>query len=154
MGQPAQPYSIQERTSPDGGLTLELSIEGERRAVATASGDVVEQMLTQFGLTRKQVVYNLKSELLEVLKHKQVETVNIYDPIEDPEHDLRFSSRYALHSRNENQIQAGIVWYDVPSSTTGPDDLPAIVRNSMRLEVHRKLTGPDTNAHRLVELLR
>ncbi len=46
-----------------------------------------------------------------------------------------------------------MVWYDVPSSTTGPDNLAAVVRNKMRSDVHRLLTEASPNARGIVDSL-
>jgi hypothetical protein len=65
---------------------------------------------------------------------------------------LKFVSRYTY--RDFDDISVGVVWYDVRTSTTGPDDLPAVVRNKMRFEVHSKLTDQSPNARGMVDLLK
>ena len=109
-------------------------------------------MELQFGFRREDVVEELRTALTGYLKN-QLATVCISDPQEDPTHRLRYVSRYTLRSREDNEVRAGVVWYDIPESTTGPDDLPAIDRNQMRFEVHRKLTSFGSEARGLVELL-
>lgn len=153
MKKQTHPYEIREVGRSDGGLTLELTIEGARLVRASANEDVIEQMKSQFGFSRQDVVEELRRSLESYLKN-QLAIVKISDPEEDPVQRLRFVSRFSLLSRENNDIRAGVVWYDVPGSTTGPEDLPAIVRNRMRLEVHQKLTSSGSEARGLVELLR
>ncbi|GAB4566965.1 MAG: hypothetical protein Tsb0020_19100 [Haliangiales bacterium] len=54
--------------------------------------------------------------------------------------------------RDRDHVDTGLVWYDVNTSDTGPDELPTIVRNKTRLEVHRKLTGNGSAARALVDI--
>ena len=103
------------------------------------------------GLGRDAVRTVLEESLVDQLKH-QLAKVDVASPEPVAVGGLRFVSRYVY--RDFDDISTGVVWYDVPSSTTGPEDLPAVVRNKMRFEVHRKLTEKSPNAHGLVELLK
>jgi hypothetical protein len=136
---------------PDGGLVLELRAEGQRIATARARADVLADMLAMLGLGRDAVRTVLEESLVDQLKHRLAK-VDVATPEPVAVGGLRFVSRYVY--RDFDDISTGVVWYDVPSSTTGPEDLPAVVRNKMRFEVHRKLTEKSPNAHGLVELLK
>ena len=59
-------------------------------------------------------------------------------------------SRYVY--RDFDTIYTGVVWYDVPTGTTGPESLAAVVRNKMRTEVHRHLSEATPNARGIVDL--
>lgn len=145
------PYEIHDMADPDGGLVLELRAEGQRIATARARADVLADMLAMLGLGRDAVRTVLEESLVDQLKH-QLAKVDVATPEPVAVGGLRFVSRYVY--RDFDDISTGVVWYDVPSSTTGPEDLPAVVRNKMRFEVHRKLTEKSPNAHGLVELLK
>src|SRR5512144_2473882 len=80
----------------------------------------------------------------------QGQFVEISDVKEYPDCPLRLTGRFTHKLRGG--ISTGIVWYDVSSSTTGPDDVSPVVRNEMRFAVLRKLTGEGTVARALVDL--
>ena len=149
MASQALSYEIREVPDADGGLVLELLAEGLRLGRASASADILADMGVMLGLDRTAVAAELRSALVEYLKH-QLGTVTVSEPVEDPARKLRFRSRFTLRSGGE--IQTGVVWYDVTDSMTGPESLAAVVRNKMRHEVHRKLTDPGTAARALVDL--
>jgi len=144
-------YEIREIADPEGGLNLELHAEGERVAAARARADVLTDMERQVGVSREDVRGILESALVDQLKHKLAK-VEVTPPRADSPGGLRFVSQYTY--RNVDDISVGIVWYDVPTSMTGPEDLPAVVRNKMRLEVHSKLTDQSPNARGIVDLLK
>jgi hypothetical protein len=144
-------YEIRDVPDPHGALVLELHAEGRRLAGARAGAEVLADMERQLGTTRDEVRASLESALVDHLKH-QLAKVELTPPIADPPGALRFVSRYIY--RDFDDISAGLVWYDVRSSTTGPDDLPAVVRNKMRFEVHSALTGQSPNARGMVDLLK
>jgi hypothetical protein len=108
-------------------------------------------MEQHLGMGREGVRTILESALVEHLKH-QLAKVEVTPPQADPPGSLRFVSRYTY--RDFDDISVGVVWYDVRTSTTGPDDLPAVVRNKMRFEVHSKLTDQSPNARGMVDLLK
>lgn len=144
-------YEIREIADPQGGLILELHAEGQRVAGARTAGDVLGNMEQHLGMGREGVRTILESALVEHLKH-QLAKVEVTPPQADPPGSLRFVSRYTY--RDFDDISVGVVWYDVRTSTTGPDDLPAVVRNKMRFEVHSKLTDQSPNARGMVDLLK
>jgi len=144
-------YEIREIADPEGGLNLELHAEGERVAAARARADVLTDMERQVGVSREDVRGILESALVDQLKHKLAK-VEVTPPRADSPGGLRFVSQYTY--RNVDDISVGIVWYDVPTSMTGPEDLPAVVRNKMRFEVHSKLTDQSPNARGIVDLLK
>ena len=149
MANQALHYEIREVPDPVGGLIIELSAEGTHLARATASAETLADLQSMLGMDRASVAAELRDSLLAYLKN-QLAMVTVSDPIEDPTRNLRFRSQYVW--RSGDQIQTGVVWYDVTDSTTGPETLPAVVRNKMRQEVHRKLTDPGSAARALVDL--
>lgn len=142
-------YEIRESAGADRGLFLELIVEGMCVARASASGHMLADMEAERGLSRETVAQQLKKALLDALRF-QGQFVEVVHIIEDPSQPLRFSGRYTHRVRGE--VATGLVWYDVETSATGPADLPAVVRNKMRFEVHRKLTDDGSAARALVDL--
>jgi bifunctional DNA-binding transcriptional regulator/antitoxin component of YhaV-PrlF toxin-antitoxin module len=145
------PYEIRDVSDADGGVHLELYTAGKRVATARAQADVLAQMTASLGMSRDDVRGVLERALVDELKH-QLAKVEVAAPRPVSPDGLRFISPYVY--REGDAISSGVVWYDVPSSSTGPDDLPAVVRNKMRFEVHRKLTENSPNALGIVELLK
>ena len=143
------PYEIREQPQAEGGLRLELVVESDVVATAGASADVLESMERLLGLDRESVATELSVSLEELLKNR-IEKVTLADLQEDPGKPLRFHARYTY--RDHTNVEAGLVWYDVETSGTGPEELSAIVRNKMRLEVHRKLTTSGGAARALVDI--
>lgn len=142
-------YELSESTTPDGGVVVELFVEGNLFARASASPTVLADMQCALGVDRGTVVADLREHLLNALKsHAQM--VSIKGIVEDPKKRLRYEGRFSLQLGKE--ITPGHVWYDVTESTTGPASVPAVVRNKMRHEVHRRLTSPGSSARALVDL--
>jgi hypothetical protein len=144
-------YEIRESEDPDGGLILELHVEGQRVATARARADVLGDMQRVLGMSRSDVRADLEAALVTQASH-HLAKVEVSPPRADPPGGLRFVSQYKYHG--SDGVSTGIVWYDVPTSTTGPDELPAVVLNQMRFEVHSKLTSQNSNARGLVDLLK
>ena len=142
-------YEILEIPLGSGGIRLVLRVEGADIATASAEGDIIHDMGVLLGLQRDTIVEDLRAALLDVLR-TQGQSVHVDSIVEDPTSPLRFNGRYTHRLRND--LQTGIVWYDVSASLTGPDTVPAVVRNKMRFEVHRQLTGADGSARALVDL--
>jgi hypothetical protein len=115
-------------------------------ARATASPDMMSALHTELGLHRGTVIAERSKSLMGVLK-TQRQFVEIADIKEHP--PLRFTARFT--HRLKDQFSTGTVWYDVPSSTIGPDELPPVVRNEMRFEVLRRLTSDGAAARALVD---
>src|SRR5258708_37603601 len=130
---------VREVPDPDGGVALELWVEGSRLGRAAASADILADMRAMLHLDRNAVAAELRSALLEFLKN-ELDTVEISEPVEDPGKKLHFHSKFTLKTRD--LIRPGVVWYDGTESTTRPEGLPAIARNKMRHEVHQKPTDP------------
>jgi len=145
------PYEIREAPDPEGGVRLDLRVEGKRIATASAAYDVLEAMSHQLGLTREAVADDLRTSLLDLLKN-QLDKVTVTEPREDPQRSLRFRSKYTY--RDFDNVVSGLVWYDVQTSETGPYGVPAIARNKLRHEVHRLLTGDGSRAREIVDLSR
>lgn len=141
-------YEIRDQTGTKGGLRLELLVEGNHVASGEASADVLDAMEQLLNLNREGVEDELRRALQDLLKN-QLNKVSVSEPIEDPTHPLKFRAQYTY--RDHDTIETGLVWYDVSTSATGPDELPAIVRNRMRFEVHRKLTSHGGSARALVD---
>lgn len=130
-------------------MRLELCVEGKPIASAGAGQDMLDAMEHQLGMNRQDVAAALHHALEDLLKN-QLDKVSVSEPIEDSSTPLRFRARYTY--RDRDHVDTGLVWYDVNTSDTGPDELPTIVRNKMRLEVHRKLTGNGSAARALVDI--
>jgi hypothetical protein len=141
-------YEIRDASNEDG-LRFELLIEGMRVATAAASAAMVHDLQTDLGFSRDQVIAQLKTSLKDALRSQQ-QSVEITDIREREGEELRFVGRF--RHRLAGEIASGVVWYDVPASETGPDNLPAVVRNKMRFEVHRMLTSEGSVARALVDL--
>lgn len=139
-------YEIRSGTAADGGVMLELVVEGSVLARATVSSDVLDDLRTELGYDRDAVIAELRKSLRDALK-TQKGFVEISDLKEGP--PLRFIARFT--NRLKDEISTGVVWYDVNSSTTGPADLSPVVRNEMRFEVLRRLTSEGTNARALID---
>lgn len=142
--------SINEVPTTDGSIRAEATMGGRRIIAAAAGPEVLNQMTQQMGMDRESIVAKLQTALTDFISN-HLETVTISPPIESPEGSLYFTSFYTLYLRSNDEIQSGIVWYDLPKSMTGPEDLPAIVKNKIRSEVHKSLTAPDSPARKLVE---
>jgi hypothetical protein len=127
-------------------VVLELVVEGSILAHATASLTVLDDLRTELGCERDAVIAELRKSLRDVFK-TQKQFVEISDMKEGP--PLRFAARFTYRLKDE--ISTGTVWYDVNSSTTGPDELSPVVRNEMRFEVLRRLTSEGTIARALVD---
>jgi hypothetical protein len=142
-------FETREIPDADGGLVLELRVEGKTAATARASADVLAQLNADLGSNRDNVKTFLEETLARDLK-QQLAKVELTPPKAIPAGGLRFVSRYTY--RDFETIYTGVVWYDVPTSLTGPEDLAAVVRNKMRSEVHRLLTDDAPNARGIVDL--
>jgi hypothetical protein len=124
-------------------------VEGERVARAGASRDVLDMMTRQLGIGRETVAADLRRALEDFLR-RRLGKVSVMDPVEDSTKPLLFFARYIY--RDDDNVSAGVVWYDVTASTTGPEGLSPLIRNKMRLEVHRQLTSDGSSARALVDL--
>lgn len=148
MSEDSLGYSVQEAENTEGDIVLRLVVEGELVARASASSAMLSDMYCLLGLSREAVAQQLRQSLLGVLR-SQGQFVEVADIVEDPKQPLRFNGRFTHRLRDE--VVTGLVWYDVKSSETGPEDLPAVVRNKMRFTVHRKLTDGGSVARALVD---
>jgi hypothetical protein len=142
-------YEIREAADPYGGMLLELVVEGVAVARARASETALGELNAILGLTREDVAQHLRRALHGTLR-SQGQSVEVADVVEDSHQPLRFFGRFTYRTRGD--VSTGLVWYDVSTSNTGPEDLPAIVRNKMRFEVHRQLTEDGSAARALVDL--
>jgi hypothetical protein len=138
-------YKIVDESIGDD-LRLALHVEGQRSATAGAPADVVIQMQAQLGVNREQIILELKSAL-ESLRRNELDKAIVDRIREEPPGSRRFIASYIF--RDFRSVTEGIVWYDLLNGTTGPDDVPAIVRNKLRYEVHLKLTAGDPGAEAL-----
>lgn len=141
-------YEVREVLADDGGLELELWVEESRVARARASVAQLHDIEQFLGKTRDEIRNDLEQRLQDVLK-TQGQFVDLSEPVESPESSLRFISRFVW--RLYDELSTGLVWYDIGESVTGPESLPAVVRNKMRHEVLRKLTEPGGTARALIE---
>jgi hypothetical protein len=86
-------YDIREIPDPEGGLVLELWVEGARVSTARASGDVLAQMAADFGTARDGMRAFLGETLARNFK-QQLGKVELSPPKAIPAGGLRFVSRY------------------------------------------------------------
>lgn len=128
---------------------MELIVEGSVVARATVSGPIFAAIFASLGFDRAQVIAGVRGTLSQVLR-TQGQFVNISDIAENPNRPLYFNGRY--NYRLGEEVSTGLVWYNVTASETGPENVPAVVRNKMRTEVHRRLTTAGSVARSLVDL--
>lgn len=139
---------FRESDSPDGGVVVALVMDGEIVATARATRAVLDDLRSHIGLERGDVVSELRHALLAALR-TQGQFVKITHMRRDDAKPLRFVAAFEASLRDD--IQTGVVWYDVAESRTWPDAVPAVVRNKMRTEVHRELTTEGSIARWLVD---
>ena len=70
MNETTLPYEIREVPDPEGGLRLELHVEGKRIATASAAADILDAVAHQLGLTRQGVADDLRTSLFDLLKNQ------------------------------------------------------------------------------------
>ncbi|MGH7438192.1 MAG: hypothetical protein ACRENE_21110 [Polyangiaceae bacterium] len=136
--------------SHDGDLVLALMVEGQRTATATASADVLEQMEHQLGTTPAEVGQDLRGAL-ERLHANALDKVEISRLREEPGGSRRFIASFVY--RDFRDVVEGVVWYSMPDGRTGPDAVPALVRNKLRYEVHTRLVGESKAASDLLKAM-
>lgn len=142
-------YEITEHPTDDGGVAMELAVQGSMVARATVSGPRLAEMFGVLGFDRASVIAGVRATLSQVLR-TQGQFVNISDIAENPSRPLYFNGRY--HYRLGEEVSTGLVWYNVTATETGPEDVPAVVLHKMRTEVHRRLTTAGSVARSLVDL--
>lgn len=144
------PFEIREVAEPDGGLCLELHVEGERLATARARAAPLADMEGMLGLSRADVRIALESALVDRFEHElaKVDVASLKLATGSDGDEGRFVSRY-VHQDLEG-IAVGVVWYDCSTSTTGPKGVPAIVRSRMRSEAQHKRAEQGPSALRFV----
>jgi len=137
--------------SRDGDLVLVHLVEGQRVATARASGATLEQMAAQLGAQRADVERELRSAL-ERLHANELERVTISRMREEPAGSGKFVASFVF--RDFRDVSEAMVWYSVPDGTTGPDDVPVLVRNKLRYEVHSRLVGENQAAQDFLKVVR
>jgi len=153
FGMSAQPTTInvhvEDRSPDDGSIYLALTMNGKTIEDARASADVVDDIRRVLGVERAQLVNDMFKALEGYLRGEQGE-VYLSSPQKDPQYPLRYLSRYIYNAQDEAQV--GLVWYDVTSSETGPEEVPAHVKNQLRTAVHRQMTEPGSKARAIVDM--
>ena len=142
---------LRERDQADGGLTVDLFVEGERVAYASVGGDALTDMKTLLGTSRADLRKQLETALMERLERDLVR-VRITTPVRtasttNPDSAGRLASQYVYDVGEK--IEAGVTWYDVASDVVGPASAPPLVRHRMRLAA-RRLRGKAPGALRVV----
>ena len=132
-------------------LRFVLMVEGEAAAAAGASAHVVSQMEASLGVTREDVVSDLKGAL-ESFHSNELDKVTIGRLQERTPGSRYFVASYVF--RDFRNITEGVIWYDLPNGTTGPSDVPSLVRNKLRYDAHRRLTDGNASAEALQKALR
>ncbi len=143
-------YEIVDESKGDD-LRLVLRVKGEAAATASALSDVVTQMQAQLGMTREEILADL-GRALESLHRNELDKVTVQRLQERTAGSRYYVASYI--SRDFKNITEGIIWYDLPNGTTGPKDVPALVRNKLRYEVHGLLTAGNASAEALQKALR
>jgi hypothetical protein len=143
-------YEIVDESNGDD-LRLVLRVEGEAAAAAGAVSDVVAQMRDQLGMTREDVLTELRGALAS-LHRNELDKVTVQRVRERTAGSRYFVASYIF--RDFKNVTEGIIWYDLPNGTTGPSDVPALVRNKLRYEVHSLLTAGNASAEALRRALR
>jgi hypothetical protein len=143
-------YEITNESSGDD-LRFVLRVQGQPVETARARSEVVTQMHAQLGVTREDLVLELQRSL-ERLHRKELDKVTIERLRERTPGSLYFVASYIF--RDFRDVIEGVIWYDLPNGMTGPDDVPALVRNKLRYEVHAKLTAGNESAEALRRALR
>ena len=126
---------LREGAQEDGGLTLELFVEGERFACASVSGDALIEMQTLLGIDRGGLRKQMEGSLTERLE-RDLERATLTVPVRtssaaSPNPAERLVSRYVYDV--PERIETGVCWYDVASDVVGPSTAPSLVRHRMRL---------------------
>lgn len=140
---------VEDRSPHDGSIYLVLTINGRTVEEVRASADIVEDIRRVLGIKREQLVDDMSKEMISFIQQERG-VVALSLPQEDPHHPLRFTARYIYNAQAEEQV--GLVWYDVTSSETGPDDVPFHIRNELRTLVHRQMTEPGSKARAIVDM--
>ncbi len=145
------PGATIEDVSHDGDLVLTLVVEGQRTATARTSADVLAQMQAQLGVDRAEVEADLRAAL-ERLHGNELEKVTIGRLREDAARGRCFVASFVY--RDFRDVLEGVVWYSMADGRTGPEDVPVLVRNKLRYEVHTKLVGENQAASDLLKAVR
>jgi hypothetical protein len=148
--QTVQPIDSEVRKTSlaDGGVELELLVDGKVVARASATRTALDNMRDTLGVEEKSILESLRDALLATLTLPG-QFVEISDIKEEPGRPLRFNGRFTHRVRD--RVSSGVVSYDVNTSATEPRDLPAVILNKMRTEVHHRLTSEGSTARRLVD---
>ena len=141
---------IRDESSGDS-IELRLYIEGLSWATARAGVDEVSLMQAQLGRRRQDIAQDLRGAL-ERLHANQLEKVAIASLKEDPVGSRRFVASYLY--RDHRELTGGIVWYNVATGVTGPEFVPALVRNKLRYAVHQDLVKGNAAAEELLKAVR
>jgi hypothetical protein len=133
---------IRECAAPDGGLLLELTVEGQEPpyARATVSGEQLALLRTWFGLERSDVVSHLHQALLKSFR-KDYFTTEITNVIQVPPFRLRYLGWFTF--RADREISTGITWYDLLGDQSWPELDDPILRYAMKAIVFDILDKED-----------
>ncbi len=137
------PLETRESASACGELCFELFTGSTQLASATATPEAIANLQSELGMPR-DAVRALLTAALRLLFERRLPTVFTSPPKQPDANGSRFSSAY-LHTAG-NSISAGLVWFDVVASVTGPSDVPSSIRAHMRLAVNRVFAAGVANA--------
>jgi hypothetical protein len=149
----AVPISISDQTHDgDQGVFLVAEVTGADKVFATARADenIVAQMGHQFDLSRKKIRDELEAALWKLHKN-ELDKVSIDRVHEEVPGSRQYIATFIL--RDLHELRAGVVWYDLATGDTGPDDVPALVRNKLRYAVHAQLVKGNDAAEALLKVL-
>lgn len=137
------PSVVRELPAPAPELSLGLFLGDQRVASFTAEAGALGMLETELGMTREDVRALAFSAMSSVRHDRELPAVLMTTPRCSTTSLERFASLY-FHTVGEHTV-AGCVWFDVPSSTTGPFCVPNAARNHIRLLVNRALTRESAN---------
>lgn len=126
---------IRELSGALEGMQYGLFIDNERRATAGIDGEALSELVRLVDTTREEIAEDLKKALRDLFRN-ELDKVQIKKLTRN--RGLNFVAEYIYRALDE--VQVGLVEYNVASGVTGPDSVPTIVRNKMRSKVHAQLT--------------
>lgn len=136
--------------SDSAAVQFALVAQGRRLGVARAEAEAIKRMVAELEMSRTDVVDALKVAL-ERLHGDELQKVSINRLREHPVDSGRYIASYVF--RDFRDVSMGFVWYDVSQGVTGPDNVPALVRNKLRYDVHAQLVKGNAAAEEILKVL-
>lgn len=141
---------VSDESSPSELLLRLYGANGEQIATARASEDVLKDMEQCLGISREDVKKELE-RALEMYGEGNLPKVQIARLKEEPAGSGHYIAEFRY--KDFGEVTTGSVFYDVPKGTTGPDEVPALVRNKLRYDVHAVLVRGNVAAEAIRKAL-